>query len=172
MYLVRAKDFPNQQQANFYFQYRGPSSQYTWDWVLKLQPGDRTALPRMPMVEIKERKRVRIAKAPLRSVGFVVGGMGLAIRSVGHGVLKLGDLVALGKSSEWVPEADVVDGKKVNWSKVFEKEHKDRLSKIEKAQQKVPVKVFSEKGVNLWKDDDSDASTEAGSKEIREKEFC
>ncbi len=149
-----------------------------------MQPGDRKTLPRIPMVEIKERKRVRVAKAPFRAVGLMVGGVGLAIRSVGHGVAKLGDLAVMGPSSEWVPEADVgANGKKIDWFKRFDQEHKDRLSKIERAQAgaqsksvvQSATKVFNEKGEKLWKDDDSIASTRAGSDEeevLREKEFC
>jgi len=107
------------------------------------------------------------------TVGFVVGGVGLAIRTVGHGVAKLGEVASLGKSSEWVPEMDVVGGKKVDWSKEFEKERRARLSKIEGAQKMVQAKVFNEKGEKMWKDDDSDASTKAGSEGlVREKEFC
>ena len=163
-------------QANFYFQYRGPASQYTWDWVLKLQPGDRKALPRMPMVEIKERKRVRVAKAPFRTIGFVVSGVGLVVRAAAHGVVKLGDVAKMGKGSEWVPEGDVVDGKKVDWSSVFEKERRDKLIKIERNERNggsgVTVKVFNEKGEKVWKDDDSVASTTLGAEVSREKEFC
>ncbi|KIX05426.1 uncharacterized protein Z518_06298 [Rhinocladiella mackenziei CBS 650.93] len=160
--------------ANFYFRYRGPASQYTWDWVLKLQPGDRKALPRMPMVKVKESKRVRVAKAPFRTVAFVVSSVGVGIRSVGHGVAKLGDIGRLGKSSEWVPEADVVNGKKVDWSAVFEKENQEKMIKIEKARKSVKTKVFNENGEKVWKDDDSIASTTQGDETVEEKvkKFC
>ncbi len=132
---------------------------------MKLQPGDRKALPRMPMVEIKERKRVRVAKAPFRIIAGTVSGVGFVIRSVGHGVVKLGDLGGnklLGKSAEWVPEGDVVDGKKVDWPAIFENEKRATSIKVEKAlTQRVvaSAQVFNEKGQKLWKDDDSVAST-------------
>ncbi|EXJ77220.1 hypothetical protein A1O3_10378 [Capronia epimyces CBS 606.96] len=161
--------------ATFYFQYRGPSSQYTWDWVLALQPGERRALPRMPMVEIKERKTVRVIKAPFRTVGFVVEGVGLAVRSVGQGVVKLGELGRLGKSSEWVAKEDVVNGKKVDWPAVFAKEGRAKDAKIEQGCKCTTPKVFNEKGEKVWKDDDSTASTTGGDDAVDEKvikEFC
>jgi len=160
--------------ANFYFQHRGPSSQYSWDWVMKLRPGDRKALPRMPMVQVKERKRVRVAKAPFRTVGSAVSAVGLAIRSVGHAVATVGGLAKLGKSSEWVPEADVVDGKKVDWPAVFEKERREKLVKVENAQKQVLTKALTEKGGKAWKDDDSVASTTQVDEAVAEKtkEFC
>ncbi|KAK5453594.1 hypothetical protein LTS15_006780 [Exophiala xenobiotica] len=156
--------------ANFYFQYRGASSQYTWDWVQNLKVGERRALPRMPMVEIKERKVVRAAKAPIRTVGFALAGVGSAIRGVGHSVKKMGEMGRLGKSAEWVPEADVLDGKKVGWEQK-EKVRAERV-KMERAEKQVQHKVFNEKGEKLWKDDDSVASTAKGDEVVMEKEFC
>lgn len=143
-------------QANFYFQYRGPASKYTWDWVLALQPGDRKALPRMPMVKIKEKKRTTLLKAPFRGVGFLVGGTGAAIKGVGQGLCHLGNKVRMGKSSKWIAEADVKDGKvgKKNTAPAAEKKE---------------IKIFNEKGEKMWRWDD-DASTTAGS--VYEKEFC
>lgn len=168
-------------QANFYFQYRGASSQYTWDWCLALQPGDRKALPRMPMVEVKERKRVKIAKAPFRGIGLAITGVGATVRAVGHGVAKLGSAVKMGPSSRWVPQGDVTeDGKVIDWAKVWDDEKKQIKLKVEAqmgqgaaAGQKMPavVKVFNEKGEKLWRDDDSVASTEAGGEVINEKQF-
>ncbi|KAK7897110.1 hypothetical protein LTR67_004999 [Exophiala xenobiotica] len=156
--------------ANFYFQYRGASSQYTWDWVQNLKVGERRALPRMPMVEIKERKAVRAAKAPIRTVGFALAGVGSAIRGVGHSVKKMGEMGRLGKSAEWVPEADVLDGKKIGWEQK-EKVRAERV-KMERAKKQVQHKVFNEKGEKLWKDDDSVASTAKGDEVVMEKEFC
>jgi hypothetical protein len=132
----------------------------TWDWVMALQLGDRKALPRMPMVKIKERKRVQIIKAPFRGVGLLVGGTGAAIRGVGHGLCLLGNKVKMGKSSEWVAEVDVKDGKKV-----VKNNNTDAVSAP-----KTEVKIFNEKGQKLWKWEDDDASTTAGS--VYEKEFC
>jgi len=153
--------------ANFYFQWRGPESKYTWDWVLKLQPGDRKALPRMPAVQVKEKKTVTVAKAPFRAVGLVIGGTGLAIKSIGHGLYSIGTKVKMGSRSEWIPEADVVvkNGKKVKASSVVV----DKGNKTE-------IKIFDEKGRKLWKDDDSDSGTLSCSTyatdEKLEKEFC
>ncbi|KIW13943.1 hypothetical protein PV08_06724 [Exophiala spinifera] len=158
--------------AHFYFQYRGPSSQYTWDWVQKLQVGDRKVLPRMPMVKIKERKTVRVAKAPFRAAGYAVQGVGVAVSGVARGLEKIGEMSKMGKSAEWVPEADVLDGKKVGWQ-AKQKELAKRV-KMEKAAKKVDYKVFNEKGEKTWKDDDSVASTAKGSDAelVLEKEFC
>ncbi|KIV83998.1 hypothetical protein PV11_05978 [Exophiala sideris] len=155
--------------ANFYFQYRGEASKYTWDWCLALKVGDRRALPRMPMVEIKERKRVRVAKAPIRTVAAAVSGVGHAVRAVGHGIAKLGDLGKLGKSSEWVPEADVVNGKKVDWADILRKESAEKSLRAGKVHKQVYPKVFNEKGEKVWADDDSVASTTAGGDEVFEE---
>jgi hypothetical protein len=153
-------------QANFFFQYRGPESKMTWDWVLQLQPGDRKALPRMPMVHIKERKRIQVVKAPFRGVAAVVGGAGLAIKGVGKGLCWVSEKVHMGPSGQWVAEADLdKDGK------VRQKAKKDTdVAGPEKKE----VKIFNEKGEKVWKDDDDTASTSAGSiyDEKAVKEFC
>lgn len=130
----------------------------TWDWVMALQVGDRKALPRMPMVKVKERKRVMIAKAPFRGIGLLVGGTGAAIRGVGHSLCRMGNKVKMGNSSEWVAEADVKDGKVI----------KKTTESLPTA--KTEVKIFNEKGEKLWKWEDDDTSTTAGS--VYEKEFC
>ncbi|KAI1626336.1 hypothetical protein EDD37DRAFT_339959 [Exophiala viscosa] len=156
--------------ANFYFQYRGEASKYTWEWCQALKVGDRRALPRMPMVEIKERKRVRVAKAPIRTVAAAISGVGHVVRAVGHGVVKLGELGKLGKSSEWIPEPDVVDGKKVDWADILKQQSADKVLRAEKAKKQVQAKVFNEKGEKVWADDDSVASTTAGGEEwVEEK---
>lgn len=127
----------------------------------------------MPMVEVKERKRVRIAKAPFRGIGLAISGVGLTVRAVGHGVAKLGSAIKMGPSSQWVPEADIVDGKVTDWAKVWNDEKEQIKLKVESqiGKKHAPVKVFNEKGEKLWKDDDSIASTQAGSDGIKEKEF-
>lgn len=132
----------------------------------------------MPMVEIKERKRVMIAKAPFRGIGLAISGVGLTVRAVGHGVAKLGSAVKMGPSSQWVPEADVVDGKIADWAKIWNDEKEQIKLRVESQiggaghkKQLSPVKVFNEKGEKLWKDDDSIASTQASEDCIREKEF-
>jgi hypothetical protein len=132
------------------------------------------------MVEIKERKRVKIAKAPFRGIGLTISGVGITLRAVGHGVAKLGSAVKMGPSAQWVPEGDVVDGKVVDWAKVFDEEKKQIKLKVEReiaasaarAKNKhSTAKVFNEKGEKLWRDDDSIASTEAGADCVNEKEF-
>ncbi len=146
-------------QAKFYFQWRGPSSQYTWDWVLDLKPGDRKSLPRMPCVEVKEKKRVRLAKAPFRATGAVIQGTGSVIRAVGRGVGKFGTVMRMGPSSQWVAKADFgADGKKIDWSKVA-----DSSVKAEEPGEKKPIDVFNKKGERQWSDSASVASTNIGS---------
>ncbi|KAK5073058.1 hypothetical protein LTR51_005700 [Lithohypha guttulata] len=154
--------------AKFYFQWRDSSSQHTWDFVLNLKAGQRAALPRMPMVEFREKKRVRLVKAPLRATAAVFAGTGLAIRAVGNGLCKVGKAVSMGKSSEWVSEADVgPDGKKIDWSKVGQAvdAKKPSSSKI--------TEMCNEKSEKTWGDDASVASTDVGSvvDEKAEKEF-
>lgn len=149
--------------ANFYFQWRDSSSQYTWDWVLSMKPGDRRALPRMPMVLVKEKKRARIIKAPFRATGAVIGLGGFAIKVVGKGVCKLGRAMSMGPSSEWVPQADVgAEGKKIDWSKVR------HVLPVEGLIEENTVDVFNEKGERKWNDDASVASTDVAS-EMDEK---
>jgi len=158
-------------QASFFFRWRGPSSQETWDWVLKLQPGDRKALPRMPMIEFKEGKSVLVAKAPFRCAAAVIGGAGFVIRSVGNGLSAVATKVKMGESSVWVPEADVADYKKMAGRSSSLRRQK---VKAVEGTTKTEIKIFNEKGEKVWKDDDSVASTTAGSiwNEKTGKEFC
>ncbi|KIW74176.1 hypothetical protein Z517_12116 [Fonsecaea pedrosoi CBS 271.37] len=175
--------------GNFYFQYRGDTSQYTWDWVLALKPGDVKALPRMPMVQVKESRHLRFAKFPLRTAGSAMTGIGLALKTVGHGVAKLGDITSMGKSSEWVPSGDVVvdgkDGKvkKIDWAAKFAQESKDRKAKFEETQRGRCAKLkaaIKKHGLPKEKDGESmgDSSTLRGSEYenekaiVSEKEFC
>lgn len=153
-------------QANFFFQYRGADSKATWDWVLKLQPGDRKALPRMPMVHVPEKKRVQIIKAPFRGIAVVVGGTGLAVKGVGKGLCWVGEKVHMGQSGQWVAEADLDKDRKA-------KNHTKKDAGAA-AGEKKEVKIFNEKGEKVWKDDDDTASTTAGSiyDEKAVKEFC
>lgn len=124
------------------------------------------------MVKIKERKRVRVAKAPFRAVGYAVQGVGVAVSGVARGLEKIGEMGKMGKSAEWVPEADVLDGKKVGWE--AKQKELDKRVKMERAEKKIEYKVFNEKGEKAWKDDDSVASTTKGSdtEVVLEKEFC
>jgi len=120
----------------------------------------------MPAVEIKERKRVTVAKAPFRVVGFAIGGTGLVIKSVGRGLSKVGNKVKMGSRSKWVPEADVIvkNGRHVKKG--------DGVDANERG--KTEIKIFDAKGHRLWKEDDGDASTTAGSifDEKVPKELC
>lgn len=124
------------------------------------------------MVKIKERKRVRVAKAPFRAVGYAVQGVGVAVSGVARGLEKIGEMGKMGKSAEWVPEADVLDGKKVGWE--AKQKELDKRVKMGRAEKKIEYKVFNEKGEKAWKDDDSVASTTKGSdtEVVLEKEFC
>ena len=162
-------------QGNFYFQWRNSSSQYTWDWVQALQPGDIKSLPRMTCIQVREPRRVRVAKIPLRTASLAISTVGLTIKAVGHGLVKVGDVMSMGKSSEYVPsgDVDVKSGKKIHWGKMFQKESEERKNKVEKARKEISQKITkavaareseSEKtvkgeGFAPEADSDSDAST-------------
>ena len=68
----------------------------------------------MPCIKIKEKKRVQVIKAPFRGIGLAVGGVGFVVKSVGKGLCRAGNKVKMGSASEWVPDADVKDGKKID----------------------------------------------------------
>ena len=148
-------------QAKFYFQHRGPDSAYTWNWVLALKPGERRALPRMPFVKVVESTPKRIVKAPFRATAAIILGTGSVIKAVGHGIGKVGKGMKMGESKKWVPEADArsVNGKYV---KVGRDEEGTGV-RVETKKAEREVKVFNEKGVRMWKDEDWDAVTENGS---------
>ena len=113
----------------------------------------------MPCVELKEKKRVRLVKAPFRATGAVIGGTGSVISAVGRGVCKVGKAMQMGSSSQWVLEADMgADGKRIDWSKV-----EDSPVKVEKPSEKKMIDVFNEKGERNWSDGASVASTDIGS---------
>lgn len=130
---------------------------------MSLEPGDRKALPRMPMVQIKERRRIRVVKAPFRAAAAVIGGTGFVLKQVGKGISNMGKALKMGPSKEWIPEADVdASGKKIDWAQ------KERDEVDQKAVKK-PAKVIEEKNEKLWDDAASDASTEAGAETSDEK---
>ena len=161
------------EQANFFFQWRGADSTATWDWVLKLQPGDRKALPRMPMVHIKEKKRVQVIKAPFRGVAAVVGGAGMAIKGVGKGLCWVGEKAHMGRSGQWVAEADLDKDGKIKRQAA----KKNDQSVGSGGEKKGVTSIFNEKGQLMWKDapiNDDNTSTAAGSiyDEKVVKEFC
>jgi hypothetical protein len=153
--------------ANFYFIHRGTGSSYTWDWVLKLQPGQRVALPRMPCVEVKEGLGKKVVKAPFRAVGLGLMVPGMVLVGVGKGLQHVGEKVSLGKSSKWVAKADVIkDGKGVvrerkTGEEVQREWEEKRLSGESKDSEE--WSVFDEKGRLAWDSDDEDAKTEKGS---------
>lgn len=102
---------------------------------------------------------MRLVKAPLRLGGAVFNGTGLIIGAVGKGFCKVGKAMSLGKSSEWVPEADVgAHGKKINWSK-----QGDAVNDHKSGPQPKAINVFNEKGEKAWDDTASVASTNVGS---------
>ncbi|RVX70943.1 hypothetical protein B0A52_06100 [Exophiala mesophila] len=162
--------------ANFYFQYRGEHSKYTWDWVQSLKPGERTILPRAKSVEVKEAKSVQVAKAPFRGIGLAFTGVGLTVQAIGHGLGKVGHAFRMGHSRKWVSEGDLVDGKEVNWKRVFAEEEarlKNSITRVKPNTSYRPIKVFDEKGRKTWVEEDETASTQADSASVKwEKEFC
>lgn len=120
------------------------------------------------MVEVKEKKRVRLIKAPFRATAAVFAGTGLTIRAVGNGLCKVGKAVSMGKSSEWVSEADVgPDGKTIDWSKV------GQAAVAKGPSSPKTTEVCNEKSEKAWTDDASVASTDVESvvDEKAEKEF-
>jgi len=134
----------------------------------------------MPSLQITEPRKVRAAKLPFRTASFAVSTVGLAIKGVGNGLVKVGDVMSMGKSSEFVPRGDVdkKTGKKINWGKMFEKEGQEREAKVEKARKVVTERImakFLKKQKNL-ESDSTDESTLKGSDcekaVISEKEFC
>jgi hypothetical protein len=163
-------------QGNFYFQYRGASSQYTWDWVQALKPGDIKALPRMASLKITEPRTVRTAKFPFRTAAFAISTIGCGIK----GLIKVGDAMSMGKPAQYIPSGDVDQktGKKIHWGKRFETEGKQREAKVEKAKKEIREKIlakFAKKQKDLEKDS-SDESTLRDSTcdkdVVSEKHFC
>lgn len=98
-------------------------------------------------------------------LGGTVSGTGAVLKGIGHGLTHVGDKMKMGKSKQWVPEADV----KFNVSeKAWHKDHSKvqgggRLGTFVEDVEKRETKVFDEKGRRLWGDEDSLASTEGGS---------
>ena len=124
----------------------------------------------MPCIEIREPRRVRIAKLPLRTTSFAISAVGLTLKGLGHGLVKLGDIMTLGKSSEFVPADDVDSktGKKIHWGKKFAREEEEREERVQKATKKITeerkaaeAKVLEEKVKGM--ESDSDEYTLRGS---------
>jgi len=117
------------------------------------------------MVLIKEDKRRRVVKAPFRGIAAVVKGTGLAMCGIGRGLCAVGNKVKMGNSSEWIPKDGTKDGKRI----------KSEISKpvVFDGGARTKITIFNEKGEKMWKDDDSVASTTAGStfEEKSTKEF-
>ncbi|KIW62586.1 hypothetical protein PV04_10747 [Phialophora macrospora] len=176
--------------GNFYFQYRDPTSQFTWDWLQSFQAGDIKSLLRMPSVKVQERRTVRVAKLPFRTASFAVSSVGLAIKGVSSGLVKVGDVLSLGKSSEYVPHSDLdKNGKKIDWAKKFENERKARSEKVEKAKKDIMAKIGATLAAGrkqqTWgphadpqspgSESESDEVTLCGSEKkaiVSEKDFC
>lgn len=114
----------------------------------------------MPSVKIVESVPKRIIKAPFRATSLIFNATGSVIKATGHGISKVGKGLKMGKSSEWVPEADA---KKMGtrYVKTNSEVEKSVPAQAKKAQRE--VKVFNEKGGRLWGEDDWDAMTEKGS---------
>ena len=80
----------------------------------------------------------------------------MAVKGVVQGLCWVGEKVSMGKSGQWIAEADLDEDGKI------------------KGKGKKEVKIFNEKGEKMWKDEDDTASTTAGSiyDEKVAKEFC
>lgn len=112
----------------------------------------------MPCVGVKEKKRLRLVKAPFRATGAVIGGTGFVIKAVGRGVCKVGKAMQMGPSSQWIPEGDIgPDENKIDWRKV-----KDVSVKVERPTERKTIDVFNEAGEKNWSDGASVASTDIG----------
>ncbi|RMZ89755.1 hypothetical protein DV736_g3009, partial [Chaetothyriales sp. CBS 134916] len=149
--------------ANFYFKHRGPGSDYTWNWVLNLKPGERRALRRMHCVKVVESLPKRILKLPFRATGEVIQGTGATVKTIGIGIVKAGQALKMGQSTEWILQADakLVNGKYVKVTDSVGGGDNGIAIKTRKASRE--IKVFDEKRSRLWKDEDWDARTEKGS---------
>lgn len=132
----------------------------------------------MPCVEIREPRRVRIAKLPLRTASFVIKPVGLTLKGIGKGLIKIGDVMSMGKSSEFVPEQDVdkKTGKKVDWGKKFKQESCDREAKVEKARKAITERVLGilakKREAGIESDDDTLYGSGGEKDVVSEKEFC
>lgn len=132
----------------------------------------------MPSVLVSEPRRKRVLKAPFRAVGAVVHLAGVGVESLGSGVKGVARGLKMGEAKEWVAEADVVYDRKGK-AMMGKKTKKDTVVKAKKMksdgleQKKLQcggsLKVFSDEGKMLWRDDDSVASTERGDEECDEK---
>lgn len=113
------------------------------------------------MVHIKEKKRVKLAKAPFRGAAAVVGGVGLGVKGVGKGLCWISDKVRMGPSGgQWIAEADLPKA--------------DAAATVGGGGEKRDIKIFNENGEKVWKEDDDAQSTAAGSifDEKIVKDFC
>lgn len=123
---------------------------------MRLEPGERKSLPRMPCVLVKERLSTSILKAPLRLPGSVIHTTGKTIQSVGIGISRLGKRMKMGRRKLWVKQADVdtyLEQKK-NHFRVEPSEEKKQEN-----EKKEVIQVFTEKGAKAWNDNDSERST-------------
>jgi len=143
-----------------------------------LKPGDIKSLPRMPSIQIHEPRRVRIAKLPLRTASLLITPVGLTLKGIGKGLVKVGDVLSMGKSSEFVPSSDVdkKTGKKVDWGKKFEAEGKEREGKVEKARkdirERILARLVKKREAGLESDDDTLYGSASEKAVVSEKEFC
>ena len=86
------------------------------------------------MVEVKEKKSVKVLKAPFRGIGFVIEGTGRAVRGAGKGLCWLGEKVSMYSDKDrWVSEREVVHGGKPR-------------AQVTIVTKKENVKIFNEKG--------------------------
>jgi hypothetical protein len=158
-------------EATFYFHYRGPSSQHTWEWVNSLKVGERRVLPRMPMVPIREPTVKKILLSPLRGTGALIQGVGHLTMGMGKGMKWVGKKVGCkrGEKGKWISQ--------VEWE--------DRMREVEALRKQGTVRkdsgirgddtkvgefsVYNERGEKTWTDVDGDAESTIAGSEVDEK---
>ncbi|KAF7502191.1 hypothetical protein GJ744_006761 [Endocarpon pusillum] len=172
-------------EAKFYFNYRGPACQHTWDWVLGLRPGDRKVLPRMPMVALQEPIGRKVLLSPLRATGATIRGVGHVTMGLGRGVHWFGDKISVRRSEKqkFIPEADWLKAEEEKKKRKDEKKTyaSSRGSKGWMSARKEILnnerefKIFNEKGEKTWKSVEDDTTSSVAPSlvdEKVEKEFC
>lgn len=79
--------------------------------MLALRPGDRRALPRMPMVALHEPIGKKLLLSPLRATGATIAGVGHLTMAVGKGVTWVGDKIRVPRREEdrYIEEPEAVE---------------------------------------------------------------
>lgn len=144
-------------QAHFVFHWRGPESQNTWDWAQKFTPGQRVALGRRSLVQVKEKKSSRFIKGPSRAASALLSSWSSVLHGTANVLSKGSRKLNRGSGSQWVSKSDIgTDGKIIDWKKVNETHDQETMRFAQR------IKVFNEKGNFVWSDGASVASTDVG----------